>query len=153
MQYLQLDLSIGQSVFQSIPLQLCMLHRHGQRRRRRSDRFQDVLLDRNAFSRYDELAKSLRDWLFKGKRARSRPGLFRGISRLSGKATWSVECRVNLSQAIRRRPKRHPKGNCLYKRPGIFIRMTMTHKDQSSLARWYPLAYVPSSRTHTRAPP
>lgn len=55
------------------------------------------------------------------------------ISHLSGEATWLVECRVNLSK-IERRSKRHPKGNCLYKHPGIFIRMTVTHKDQSSLA-------------------
>jgi len=69
------------------------------------------------------------------KREERDLALFRRISGLSGEATWSVECRVNLSQATRRRPKRHPEGNCLYKRPGIFIRMTVTHKDRSSLAR------------------
>lgn len=65
--------------------------------------------------------------------------------RLSGEATWLVECRVNLSE-IERRSKRHPKGNCLYKHPGIFIRMTVTHKDQSSLSR-----VVPSSLAHKHA--
>ena len=67
--------------------------------------------------------------------------------RLSGEATWLIECRVNLSE-IERRSKRHPKGNCLYKHPGIFIRMTVTHKDQSSLSR-----VVPSSLAQTRAHP
>lgn len=67
---------------------------------------------------------------------------------LSGEATWLVEWRVNLSE-IERRYERHPKGNCLYKHPGIFIRMTVTHKDQSSC----PLVIVPfpSSLTRTHA--
>ena len=68
---------------------------------------------------------------------------------LSGEATWLVEWRVNLSE-IERRYERHPKGNCLYKHPGIFIRMTVTHKDQSSC----PLVIVPfpSSLTRTHQP-
>ncbi|KAF7393511.1 hypothetical protein HZH68_010330 [Vespula germanica] len=32
---------------------------------------------------------------------------------------WLVECRVNLSEIWRRRSRRHPKGNCLYKRPAL----------------------------------
>lgn len=69
-------------------------------------------------------------------------------SRLSGEATWLVECRVNLSE-IERRSKRHPKGNCLYKHPGIFIRMTVTHKDQSSRVSPRRRSLLSRARTHT----